>query len=352
MRGLRITLASALMAGMALSHRLWFGPRLYPLTPVLGFFDPLDRLVCGALAACLAALLFSSNRALYAAIFVLIALAALQDQSRWQPWFYQYVMMLLAVALAGPERPRAALHTCCLILAATYLWSGLAKFNPHFAANAWPALAPAALHRFWLAAPVLECATGLGLATTRFRKPAVWCAIAMHLWILAAIGPWGTRFNSVVWPWNAAMIACLLLVYRTGPLWQEPFLFQKVALVLFGILPALSLGNLWDHDLSSSMYSGNRTFGTVYFNDSVFDRLPDAIQDYVTDEGPDRCGLDINEWSLGELNVPSYPEPRVYRNVARAICRYGRHDPSIELVIEEQLALVRGGARRTYHCAN
>jgi hypothetical protein len=76
-------------------------------------------------------------------------------------------------------------------------------------------------------------------------------------------------------------------------------------------MPALSFLNLWDHYLSSALYSGNRNSGVVYVSDDVFDRLPDSIEDYVNDEGAGRNGLDINEWSFGELNVPSYPEIRV-----------------------------------------
>ncbi len=117
-------------------------------------------------------------------------------------------------------------------------------------------------------------------------------------------------------------------------------------------MPALSLVNLWDHYLSSSLYSGNRTSGTIYFDDGVFDRLPEGIQDYVSDEGPNRGSLDINDWSLGELNVPSYPEPRIYRNAGRLICRYGAGDRGIELVVREQLSLFRGGRRSVYHCTD
>ncbi len=149
---------------------------------------------------------------------------ALQDQSRWQPWFYQYVIMLIAIALAGPARPTAALNTCCLVVAATYIWSGLAKLNPRFMDNtfpwlvgpfvgAWPAPAQWLAHHLAFAAPFLECAVGVGFLTRRFRRAALFCAIGMHVAILIAIGPLGVNFNAVVWPWNVAMIAFLLILF-------------------------------------------------------------------------------------------------------------------------------------------
>ena len=69
----------------------------------------------------------------------------------------------------------------------------------------------------------------------------------MHLFILIAIGPLGRNFNVVVWPWNLAMIAFLLILFfrRTDEptlhdiVWGRGFVFQKVALILFGVMPAL-----------------------------------------------------------------------------------------------------------------
>ena len=77
-------------------------------------------------------------------------------------------------------------------------------------------------------------------------------------------------------------------------------------------MPALSLFHLWDDYLSSALYSGNRT-GVVYLSDDAFESLPDKIQDYVFEEGPNRSRLDINHWSFLEMNVPAYPESRISR---------------------------------------
>ncbi len=361
---LRITVIVGLLAGFALSPKLWLSSRLYPLTPVWSFFKapnpPVDRLLLLTLTALLIILTTAPRREIAAAALALLFLLALQDQSRWQPWFYQYLLMFLAIAVAGREHPESALQTCRLIVAATYFWSGLAKLNPNFFTAVFPSLfspflatVPPALNHLAFLAPIVECGAGIGLLTERYRSQALFCAAGMHGFILLAIGPVGSRFNTVVWPWNLAMIAILFILFLRRvekPPFHDIRVPQKIIVGLFAVMPALSLVNLWDHYLSSSLYSGNRTSGLIYFNDNVFDRLPEALQEYVSDEGPDRGSLDINDWSLGELNVPSYPEPRIYRNVGRRICRYGAQDSSIELVVRGQLSLFRGGRSQVYHC--
>jgi len=268
-----------------MSPKLWLSSRLYPLTPVWSFFrspsSPGDHIIYFALIALLISACVIPRREILIGVFTLLALLALQDQSRWQPWFYQYVVMLLAIALAGSTRPSAALNTCCLIVAAIYIWSGFAKLNPNFVNVIFPSLlepfmgwrlAPPRwlVHDLAFVAPLLECVAGVGLLTRRFRKVAVYGAIAMHILILMAIGPLGSRFNVVVWPWNFAMIAFLLILFlrradNPGPqeiIWGKGFAFQKVALLLFGLMPALSAFNLWDHYLSSALYSGIGTRGS------------------------------------------------------------------------------------------
>ncbi len=57
-RGLRIAIAGALFAGLALSPKLWISERVYPLTPVLTLLRPIpfpvDYILYGAMLAILA----------------------------------------------------------------------------------------------------------------------------------------------------------------------------------------------------------------------------------------------------------------------------------------------------------
>jgi hypothetical protein len=372
---LRTSVILGLLAGFALSPKLWVSSRFYPLTPVWSFLNPFsfpaDYVVLFALVALLLALIFAPRREIFAAVFVLITVLALQDQSRWQPWFYQYVFMLLAIALAGSGPQEAAFNTCCLVIAATYIWSGLAKLNPNFVSDIFPAFAepfiakgPAQAQwlvpRLAFVAPFLECAVGVGLLIRRIRPWALFCAMVMHAFILIALGPLGRSFNAVIWPWNLAMIAFLLILFFRRAekpalrdiVWGRGFVFQKVVLILFGILPALSGFHLWDDYLSSALYSGNVDSGVIYLSDDAFESLPDKIEDYVFEEGPNLSSLDINHWSFLEMNVPAYPEARIFRNVTRQICGYVSNGSGVELVIQEKLALINGRRRLLYHCSD
>src|SRR5262249_38763884 len=142
-------LAVALLAGFLLSPKLWLSARTYPLAPVidsLALPPPLDALLFGAACLLLVALAERPRpRRLLTAFLVLAAVLALGDQSRWQPWFYQYLAMLGALTLAAwkPDSPRAreaALAVCRLVVAATYFWSGVQKMNATFLSEVYPFL--------------------------------------------------------------------------------------------------------------------------------------------------------------------------------------------------------------------
>jgi uncharacterized membrane protein YphA (DoxX/SURF4 family) len=367
---LRMAVGWGLIASLLLSWRLWTGPRLYPLTPVLPFLKPipfpLDAVLFIALLV-LAALIAQTPklaRLISALLAVAVVLAAF-DQSRWQPWFYQYLFMLLA--LHG-GRPDVSLNTCRLIVVCTYFWSGVQKLGVNFADDTFAWLAepltrflPASIHPLvrvlGVAAPFVETGIAAGLLFKKTRPAAVSLAIGMHVFILIGIGPWGSDSNNVVWPWNIVMIVCVLLLFwRTDDAGLGDIVLvkhsvaHKLVLILFGMAPLLSFFNLWDSYLSSALYTPNKNQGTLRLNDSVFDKLPKEIQDYATDEGPNVSGIDIADWSFGELNVPPYPEVRIYKSVAKAVCSYADQPAGLRLVVKEKAALIGGGRTISYDC--
>ena len=140
----------------------------------------------------------------------------------------------------------------------------------------------------------------------------------------------------------------VVLFWREDFVWLKHGWLSRVVLVLFTLAPGLSFFGLWDHYPSWALYSGNRNEGRLYFSDAVYEKLADAVQDYVTDEGPDRDGLEVAEWSYGELNVPAYPEMRVFRQVQRGLCRYGE----VTLVIEGKATLFDGKRRIVFTCGS
>jgi hypothetical protein len=133
--------------------------------------------------------------------------------------------------------------------------------------------------------------------------------------------------------------------------WPRGAVFQKVVLLLFAVAPLFSFVNGWDNYLSWALYAGNKNDADVYMTDAVSDRLPEGLLEYVYEEGPNRNSLNLSTWSLGELNVPAYPEPRIYRNVARSLCPYAARPSDITLVIQSKIALLHSQSRTTYTCA-
>ena len=340
---LRLALAAGLVAGVLLSPNLWISTRSYPLTPFWDAVPPLsypaDYALFGLFVALVVGVGLVRGRAmgwLGIGALVLAAFFVVQDESRLQPWFYQYSFMFAACCLYGLGRTGAldALNTCRLIVVATYFWSGLQKANASFIQNTHPWLveplttrlpewAGSALLSGGYAAPAVEAAIGVGLLTRRFRKLAVVGAVLMHAFIMLCIGPLGHDHNTVVWPWNFAMVAFVLILFWRAPDDPSPstildpgrnlspdFAFRAAVLILFAFMPLFNFFGLWDSYLSSGLYSGT------------------SKQGYVLEwEGSNWRGIRIGGVSESELNTPAYPEESVFENVfAERWCEEGSEE--------------------------
>ena len=110
----RLTVVAGLLAGMGLSWPLWLTRTDYPRVPAVDFIPalprPLDILLLIAFGVALAFLAARPESRWVAGIaFSTAALLVLQDQSRLQPWFIEYLLLLAAVTFSGKET--AALKT-------------------------------------------------------------------------------------------------------------------------------------------------------------------------------------------------------------------------------------------------
>ena len=76
--------------------------------------------------------------------------------------------------------------------------------------------------------------------------------------------------------------------------------------------------------------------------------LPAAIHSHIWQQ-TSPFFLDINRWAYGELNVPVYPEPRIYRKVAEQICSYAINSPDVRLRIKEKPNPFTGARRSEYY---
>jgi len=350
-------------AGFSLSPKLWISNRLYPLIPVFHGLphttSPLDHILFGLLFLLLIAIGMASRPRIYIVAFaILLLFLALLDQTRWQPWAYLYLFMLLSLAcfswkttdVTGAIR---SLNICRLIVVATYFYSGLQKINPRFAAGVFSLFGREGSHHSILtlvgyAAAAIEVTIALGLLTRRFRNPAVVGGVFMHLFILFCC-IFVYKWNSVVWPWNVAMMVLLVLLFWRADfsykeiLWSNPLKLQKVVLVLFGILPALSFFGWWDSYLSASLYSANVPVGNIFVGETVKGELPKPVQRYVQNLAGVGNVVRIQDWALGELNVPPYPAVRAYRRIGGEVCRYSNNSPDVTLIVHDKDTLLGKG---------
>jgi hypothetical protein len=379
---LRIILSSGCLIGLLLSMKLWLSAREYPLSPVSDWLPiispPFDHILYISLLVLLLLIAIVARPFKYIAGFLLLAVSlSLLDQSRWQPWFYQYLFMLAALGLcfkgsSETDRQQALLNTCRLIVAAIYFWSGMQKINATFVNQTFPSLINPYLNFIFgdvnvfprwvsLSVPLLEISIGIGLLTRKFRETSVSLAILIHVLILLLLIP--VRRNSVVWPWNIAMAGfVVVLFWRAGDFSIRDVLlprklgFQTVVVVLFGLMPLFSHFNLWDSYLSSTLYSGNIVTAVIYVNEATMKRLPPGIQGYARQSNSgDQSIINPNGWSLAELNVPCYPEKRIFINVAKRICAFAdAADPSgVQLLIYGKPHWLNGHRETfTYNCSD
>ena len=354
---LRRVVAAAFIAGCALSHNLWFPTsRTFPRAPLVPSLSAplvpaLEYLLGGLLIFSLGALALSSTKYLYVAVASLALLVSF-DQTRLQPWVYQYLLILFVLALhSRPDRDERSAGQCLSILqvvvAMFFFWGGVQKLNYSFCHEVVPqlltplrnfaTLTETQTSALGVGMAAVETFVGCGLLLRRTRNLCVGIALAMHAMLLVLLIAKG--LNSVVWAWNAAlMLAVPSLFWRSDASarqafagWLEGSARVRAALtvvVLCAVLPVLSFRGWWDMYLSGALYSGNTAVAVVRVGERVYERLPTAAKRQVFTTRNGERMLPLFEWSMAELNVPPYPEPRVFsRSRAKSVVN-GRQKPS------------------------
>lgn len=316
--------------------KVWIRDRQFPLAPVTDWLNwpPLMHYVLFVLSLALIVSLIIKpfNKPLLIALLTVDVLSCLADQNRWQPWQYQHLFTVVACIINFKD-PKKFIAGIAFIMAATYLYSGIGKFNDGYLVLVWDniflkkifRLNEAAyqhnyIHYLGYSTALAEILFATGLFFSKTKKAAAWGMILMHLLILYAIGPLGINYNMVVWPWNVLMILLLyfLFIRRIFPavsikeLWPG---FNKVILIAWGILPVLNYVGLWDSYFSSRLYSGGLPLLTICLKDAA-DK--EELQPYLNKTDMyNLCNGDamvnLQNWAMKEMNVPPVPEIRVYK---------------------------------------
>src|ERR1700744_3775502 len=123
-----------------MSWRIWTTYRLYPTAPVfndLSNVSPVIHLILFTISILLiTSLLFKQNRFLPAGLLITEILSCLLDQTRLQPWEYQYIFVAF-VFLINFNKQGYIIPALAFIMASTYFYSGCSKFNSGFLQEIW-----------------------------------------------------------------------------------------------------------------------------------------------------------------------------------------------------------------------
>lgn len=358
----------ALLAGMVISANLWLTDRLFPLTPVIPFLEKIPDWVSVVLFSFIVILslitFFKFDKKVIRILFILMFIEILVDQNRLQPWFYQYGLMFFMLCFHDVKKQNEkssihALHAFRLVLCGIYFWSGVQKLNAEYRNDtAFWLMEPMGnyfggsfAHHLGYAAwfiPYFEIMLAFGLLHPKTRKYFLIPGIAMHAYIILLMTPLGRNYNYVIIPWNAAMILLLILLFNRSNKFNFSDAFRSVRTIphyivflLFWIMPSLSFFDKWDSYLSASLYCGNSDNAYIYLSDEQKELLPDELQNMCQYDSASKYHyLYVNNWSMLEMNVPAYPEKRIFLQAKKKVDSYMKEKQANTIMLIERKAIL------------
>jgi hypothetical protein len=263
----------------------------------------------------------------------------LEDQDRFQPWVYQFVMFGVALATLPAGR---ALGLARLWTVALYFHSALSKLDVSFCREMGPALLGAGLRpigldpRGWppawrstaaLAMPAWEMAVAVGLVVRRTRPWALVGAVVQHGALIAILGPFGLGHSPNVLIWNAALIVEDLILFRPGA-WAEGVVepdsrlgpLVRGAFALAAVLPFGERLGLWDSWPSFALYASHTERVEVFARRDEVADWPSGARPHLRPLGDGSwVRLDLTDWSRAVRGVPLYPQARACLGLAEAL---------------------------------
>ncbi|MEL7496778.1 MAG: hypothetical protein AAFN77_04165 [Planctomycetota bacterium] len=266
-------------------------------------------------------------------VFVVgLSVSILLDQHRLQPWAYQLLILSVFCLTMGPNR----LLVCSRwLLVSIYLFSALSKFDYQFAHTIGYQIADAlgqlaGMNVEWdadskwasgvsMAGFELITAILLAIPIKWFRWAGIFFAIALHIGLLLALGPFGLNHYPPVLIWNLFFVLQVILlflfdadfrgenrqVFATPNRQQTLSAMVGVGVFWFAMLfPLTSYVGIADQWISWELYSPRSS--RLYL--SVDSRELEIAVPQM--DWQQRSGVDWNQWSLDTLGVPVYPQAR------------------------------------------
>ncbi len=350
---IKYTILIGLLVSVLLSINLWAGQRWFPKTSLLVNFSgvpaPYDYFNLITLLTLIFLSLISYSKTPIVLLIIFSIYLCIDDQNRLQPWFFNYILILIVFLfykqrVDEPNNYTTVFISIQVLVALVYIYSGLQKINSHFITDTFTwFISPLSeilnqrqmsiILLFGKFVPYVEIAIGLGLLIKPTRYIILPAVILMHLFILIMIGPFGNSYNYVVWPWNLIMIVLNLLLFAYVK--QERFfdiaiLFKGlcfyIVITLMLVFPFFSFQNKYDSYLSSSLYSGNTHNCTLILSDNAYKKLPYYLKNFVSTNTNYNI-LNIKKWAITELHAPCVPEYRVFKTVQEYVIYITRTNP-------------------------
>jgi hypothetical protein len=344
---LKITIVFWLCAKF-ISFQAWVAEgRLFPIIPAFDAFtvQPVvhQTLFWISVTAMGLLLFFARIKALTIILIISEIASCLLDVARWQPWEFQYLFIIFIFSYSL-YKPKVFYNAVAFMLATIYIFSGLHKLNGGFLYTIWENMMLRSfagvsskqivflqLHYIGLILPVIEIIAGFALLLMKNKKWPSFVLIAMHLFNLVFLGPYGLNYNIIVWPWNVAMIAYLYLMFIYN---RQQFLFSfmfagrnRLVLIFFGLLPILSFWGYWDSHFSSNLYSGK----TKNLAICVEEKAVPQLRPYFSKDTHHICTntsmLKVQKWAFEGVGLPPYPEEWYYR---RFVQQWKKEHPGVE----------------------
>jgi len=341
-----VTRAIALffIIGILLSFDLWLSSRVFPLTPIFNFLKikyPFDLALVICLLVLLGVNLFITNRKIILCTVAVLVVTLMFDQMRWQPWVYIYLLLLLPFTFIDYRRKGFLILTCHqIIFSGIYFWSGVHKLNSNFVEYVFKDILSkvfgaesqlfSVLILMGYLLPLIEILVSIALIFPRTRNLGVYLGMGVHFLILICFSPLGVNENSIILPWNAAMMVLITLIFYKND--QKIFVHHNqtsevritklVTVLLVWFCPLLNVFNYWDHYLSFSLYSGKINHFYIAIEDSELPKLNERHKKYFAEINGLKGGkiIDVQKWALLELNVPFTGQSRVFRNICKPFC--------------------------------
>ena len=354
-RPVLVVVVVATLSAFAIAPGLWLPHPFFTPIPVLG--DGVPQVLHGPMLVALIGLLLpvpfvaeAWRRRLLAAWCALFFVRTALDRATWQPYFFQYSFLLLALAV---ERGRRALDIARLVFVATYFWAGLSKINGTFVKFGIEAVfrpieswfPVGLLIEAGYLVPVVEMLAGPLLLWRRTRRFAAAVIVAMHGLTLVNIGPFGLDDQHIIWPWNAASAVLVLLLFTRFKdpcvrrvLWPGRSLVHAVVAALFGVAPALGYVGAWDPYLALKLYSYRTYEAYLDVAPGLFEELPersrDALDKLAANHGNVRR-VRVAAWIHGELRAFQSPARANFLHVGRRVCTLAPYPSAAVLTVVE-----------------